>query len=87
MALKKNFAFDTKYGVQAVVSECYIKVDRVETSKRNCTATVAFYQSDKSVLLEELRYEFPPILDGENFIAQAYAHLKTLPEFAGVIDC
>jgi hypothetical protein len=26
-------------------------------------------------------------LDGANPIAQAYEHLKTLPEFAGAIDC
>jgi len=26
-------------------------------------------------------------IDGENPISQAYAHLKTLPEFAGAIDC
>jgi hypothetical protein len=28
------------------------------------------------------------VSDGaENFIKQAYAHLKTLPEFAGATDC
>jgi hypothetical protein len=26
-------------------------------------------------------------LDGANPIAQAYEHLKTLPEFAGAVDC
>jgi hypothetical protein len=26
-------------------------------------------------------------LAGKNFIAQAYDHMKTLPEFAGATDC
>jgi hypothetical protein len=26
-------------------------------------------------------------IDGDNPIAQAYLHLKTLPEFAGATDC
>jgi hypothetical protein len=32
-------------------------------------------------------YSFAPDLNGKNFIAQAYEHLKTLPEFAGATDC
>jgi hypothetical protein len=30
---------------------------------------------------------FFPSLEGNNFIAQAYEHLKTLPEFEGAEDC
>ena len=30
---------------------------------------------------------FVPALDGDNFIRQAYLHLKTLPEFANAVDC
>ncbi len=30
---------------------------------------------------------FAPELDRENFIKQAYEHLKTLPEFEGAEDC
>lgn len=87
MALKKDFAFNTKYGVSATVTDCYIKVERVEASKVLGNATVAFYKDDKSALLEEARYEFPVNLEGDNFIAQAYTHLKTLPEFADAVDC
>jgi hypothetical protein len=38
-------------------------------------------------LIERKVYEFTPNLEGANFIAQAYDHLKTLPEFSGAIDC
>ena len=27
------------------------------------------------------------VVKKDNFIAQAYVHLKTLPEFAGATDC
>ena len=37
--------------------------------------------------LETGFYSFTPNLDGQNFIAQAYNHLKTLPEFSGATDC
>lgn len=33
--------------------------------------------------VKKFNYCFVPNMDGGNFIAQAYAHLKTLPEFAG----
>lgn len=32
-------------------------------------------------------YSFRPAINGENFIAQSYAHLKSMPEFAGAVDC
>lgn len=38
-------------------------------------------------LVEGFQIQFVPDLDGPNFIAQAYAHFKTLPEFAGATDC
>ena len=87
MALKKDFSFDTKYGVSATVPGCYIKVASVEASKETGVASVSFYRGNKSELLEEARYQFQVDLEGENFIAQAYDYLKTLPEFSDATDC
>lgn len=38
-------------------------------------------------LIDVLHSSFIPSLDGDNFIRQAYMHLKTLPEFSGATDC
>jgi hypothetical protein len=32
-------------------------------------------------------HSFVPSMGGKNFFAQAYDHLKTLPEFNGALDC
>lgn len=32
-------------------------------------------------------HSFSPSMDGKNFFAQAYDHLKTLPDFENAADC
>ena len=61
----------------------YIKVTNVNASKENAIAHVLFTSEN---ITGERRYSFQVNLDGENFIRQAYEHLKTLPEFAGAAD-
>ena len=41
----------------------------------------------KADAIKHEQFNFVPNLEGQNFIAQAYEHLKTLPEFAGAEDC
>ena len=41
----------------------------------------------QDTILQTESYTFAPKLDGENFIKQAYEHLKTLEEFKDAIDC
>jgi hypothetical protein len=62
----------------------YIKVETISGSKANVNCVVSF-KGEKIELIK--RFEFEPTMDGGNFIAQAYEHLKTLPEFTGAIDC
>lgn len=38
-------------------------------------------------VIDVVHEHFIPSLDGENFIRQAYMHLKSLPEFHGAADC
>lgn len=90
MALRKNIFFTPDgYDSQASLTNAYIKVETVIGSKQTLMANVVFY-NDKTlpaIKAKTKTYEFTPIMNGENFIAQAYAHLKTLPDFAGAIDC
>ena len=65
----------------------YWKVDRIEASKHSATAILNAYDEKDGSTIDGKIVKFSPDLNGENFIKQAYAHLKTLPEFAGATDC
>lgn len=95
MALTKTLSFDctvTRSGEFGSASEkgvttvhdAYIKVESVQGTKASAVANVsvtgASFSGAKS-------YEFAPSMTGSNFIAQAYDHLKTLPEFADAVEC
>lgn len=94
MALQKTIIINTRVAVNdnglcgavdAVLSDSiYVKVMNVNASKENAVAHVTF-TSDK--ISGERRYNFQVNLEGGNFIKQAYEHMKTLPEFAGAVDC
>jgi hypothetical protein len=88
--VKGDLRLETKNGSMSLgegskqLENCYIKVNSVIGTKSNMSAVVSFTKDDFSFLEQ---YEFVPDLFGQNFIAQAYEHLKTLPEFAGAVDC
>ena len=96
MAIKKDYLYTFKpvanlpWGAEwsedrtETLSDSYIKVLRVEGTKDQQTATVQIASADKQFVST---YSFVPDLAGKNFIAQAYEHLKTLPEFADATDC
>jgi hypothetical protein len=73
-------------GIQNISFLAYIKVMSIEGNKNSLFANVNFkgdtQQFNKS-------YQIPVSVESgsANFIAQAYAHLKTLPDFAGAVDC
>lgn len=85
MALTKDIT-KTISGFDGVVTaaDCYIKVTHITGDKKLITFTAAFI--NKNSLLDSTRYVFKPDMLGENFIKQAYIHLKTLPEFEGAVD-
>ena len=86
MALKQSISFKTQYG-DITVDGVYIKVCQITASKTDGSAHVRFYKSKDGNLLKESSIDFSVAIDGNNFIAQAYDHIKTLPEFAGATDC
>lgn len=65
----------------------YYKVVSTSGGKDRVTANVSIFNGEGGVLLGEETYSFIPDMEGENFIRQAYLHLKTLPEFAEAEDC
>lgn len=96
MALSKNISETapsftiykgTKLNLEDAVinGTAYIKVESVTSSKTVAKCTVSFKVDDLPAW--ESKYSFEPSLDGDNFIAQAYEYLKTLPEFSDAVDC
>lgn len=84
MALKKTTA--TVHGLTA--SDAYHRVEAVSLIGKD---QISFYvrsyvQQDKPFFAEQTINSLYD-MDGENPFKQAYEHLKTLPEFAGAIDC
>lgn len=86
MALNKSLQI-SKLGFSGVLvaDSAYWKVDQISGTKTKITFQVGAYV--EGAVVSQSTYEFSPDMDGENFIAQAYAYLKTLPEFADAKDC
>jgi hypothetical protein len=94
MALRKIITLSGKSRVEEnglsvnipfnVQETTYIKVEKVTGDKSLVTADVSWTGDS---VRRRRTYGFAPNLSGANFLAQAYEHLKTLPEFAGATDC
>lgn len=67
--------------------ELYVRVDKVHAGKDSAVALVAFCDMATKQNIFGAAYEFAVVIDGDNFIKQAYQHMKTLPEFAGAVNC
>lgn len=65
--------------------DSYIKVSNVNGNKNNIQFNVSYFNDDVEIGIKT--FNFTPTLDGDNFIKQAYLHLKALPEFADAVDC
>jgi hypothetical protein len=82
MAIRHNWNFK---GIE--VQGCYVRVAQISCNKQQGNAFIEFKVNQASDPFETKPYQFGVELNGANFIAQAYDHLKTLPEFAGSTDC
>lgn len=88
MALKKTISLQDNFEVNVEFKDAYIKVESVSGDKNNVQFVVGYYKDDsKAKSLCITQHEFNPDLSGENFIKQAYAKMKIMPEFAGAQDC
>jgi len=86
MALSKEISIDV-FGKNVAFQNAYIKVAHISGSKDSVVATVNMMNAKDGQIIKQNDYEFTPSMNGNNFIAQAYEHLKTLPEFADATDC
>jgi hypothetical protein len=87
MALKKQTTLKSNFGDDVTFKDAYIKVETLIGDKTQIRVDVAVHKKQNEQVVDRKNYFFTPDLDGNNFIAQAYEHLKTLPEFDGATDC
>lgn len=88
MALKQTITLVDNFNETITFNDAYIRVERIEGSKQEMTVYLAILKSQEEKRPLVLKaYKFVPNLYGDNFIKQAYMHLKTLLEFAGATDC
>ena len=73
-------------GIQRVSFSAYVKVINITGDKNQINASVNF---NGDIQQFTKYYQVPVSVESnsENFIAQVYKYLKTLPEFAGAEDC
>jgi hypothetical protein len=87
MALSKTISKHIPL-VGTIDVQSYCKVVELRGGKDLMSAMMEARQgSSAGELVDVFHAQFIPDLSGPNFIAQAYLHLKSLPEFAGATDC
>lgn len=69
------------------IDNCYVRVNAVSGNKTRISANVTMHSDASQPHFFAQDFSFVPDMNGGNFIAQAYEHLKTLPEFEGSVDC
>jgi hypothetical protein len=87
MAIKKDMTLTDNFGINVVIKDAYTRIATIEGSKSAMVAIVETWNADMSHGIMVERIAFEPLLEGRNFISQAYDHLKTLPVYAGAVDC
>ena len=86
MALNKNLSANY-LGKTITLNGAYIKISRIEGTKDNVLLVVSAQIGKDGELIWEKGFSFDPLSQEANIFASGYAHIKTLPEFAGATDC
>jgi len=89
MAFQKTITLQNNFGENSILSDCYCKVTRVVGNKEQVYATLEIQNKDRNKVYESKSYGFEPSVadNSKNFIAQSYDYIKSLPEYAGAVDC
>jgi hypothetical protein len=87
MAFRKDWTKAVNGFGELTLRNAYCKVTEINGSKYNLFVTLSVQNKEIDSVVDTRVYNFVPSLEGENFIAQAYDYLKTLPEFANAVDC
>jgi hypothetical protein len=88
MALSKKIS--TAFGIE--LNNAYLRVGSVSGNKHHLDIAVHTFANkamaaEGSSVIAVFRSSFKPTENGKSWDAQAYDHLKSLPEFAGATDC
>lgn len=87
MALMKTISKDIPLaGTVHVPSYCKVIGLRGDKHMMHAVMSATKDNADGE-LVDGFQIQFVPDLNGPNFIAQAYAHFKALPQLAGATDC
>lgn len=84
MALKKSLT--TVHGIN--LADAYIRVEALRLATKSTIAfNACIYADPARPMVDGRPIECAYNIAGANPLEQAYAHLKTLPDFAGAMDC
>lgn len=86
MALQKTVTLTSNFGEEQTFNNAYIKVARVSGTKTSVSAVVEIRKEADGKLLHSESHVFEPSMSADNFIKQAYQHVKTLPDYSGATD-
>ena len=86
MALQKEVTVADSFGEDRTFDNAYHKVTHISGNKGMMQIVVTTYTQADGFKIKETSSGFEPDLDGNNFIAQAYEHVKTLTEFENGSD-
>lgn len=96
MALQKTInisgkasLFNNGFNIHSIELEkqidSYIRISNLNGDKNNIQFNASYLNDN--VEFGSKTFNFTPVLNGDNFIKQAYLHLKSLSEFADAVDC
>ena len=72
---------------ELIYPNAYWRIEKIVYINGKIDADVCAYTKKNETCISRMVVSFTALLDGANFVRQAYDHLKTLPEFAGATDC
>jgi hypothetical protein len=88
MALTKKIS--TSFGIE--LDNAYLRVGSISGNKHHLDIAVHTFANktmaaEGNSVIAVYKSSFTPTENGKSWVAQAYDHLKSLPEFAGATDC
>lgn len=81
MAFTKTFSY-----AGLTIKDGYLRISNFSGSKDGISFVLSYQAVTGETALTTKEFSFVPAMDS-NFIAQAYLHLKSLPEFSDAVDC
>lgn len=86
MALKKDLVVQkTGFDGFLVAKNAYWKITKLTGNKDSMNVEISAFVGDE--IIDRQMSNFKPQIDGVNFIAQAYGHLKSTAFFQDAVDC